>query len=143
MQPFPQSRSSQVSAEYLIVSAFVIGLIVIALSTGIYYTSVVKNQVKFDQLDKFATQLTAAAEEVYFQGPPAKTTIRLYLPQGVNSISILSKEIVFNVSSTGGIDAFISYPSKAPLQGTLSTNSGLKTITIQALPDGSAVNITG
>ena len=76
-------------------------------------------------------QIADTASLVYSQGPPAKVSIKIYIPDGVENVSIINETIIFNMSTPYGYtDVFAT--SDAPLNGSLPTDEGYYTIKIEA-----------
>lgn len=121
----------QISTEYLIVVGFVTFLIVSVLGLSLFYSSQIKDKIKFNQLENFANKVISSAEQVFYSGEPSKTTITAYLPSGVEGVAVLSNEIVFNITSSSGL-SITSFQSDVPLSGTISSSEGVKRISITA-----------
>ncbi len=124
-------KKAQVSTEYLIVVGFVTFLIISVLGLSLFYSSQIKDKIKFNQLENFANKLISSAEQVFYSGEPSKTTITAYLPSGVESLTILPNEIVFNVTSSGGLSV-TAFQSDVLLSGSISNSEGVKRISILA-----------
>lgn len=127
-------EKGQISTEYLIVVGFVIFVIVSILGIGYLYSGKIEDKIKANQLESFANKLISSAESVYFSGEPSKLTINAYLPSGVEKIDILEKEILFEVTTTSGLNK-ISYSSDVPLSGAITNSEGVKRIVITAGAD--------
>lgn len=124
-------KKGQISTEYLIVVGFVTFLIVSVLGLSLFYSSQIRDKIRFNQLQNFANKVISSSEQVFFSGEPSKSTITAYLPSGVGSVSILTNEIVFNVSSSSGFTV-IAFSSDVPLYGSISNLEGVKRISISA-----------
>jgi uncharacterized protein (UPF0333 family) len=133
------ARRAQSSMEYLLITAFVFlilaGILVVAYSQTATFT----RDVTAAQLQKVGNQITDAANAVYYVGPPAKKTIRLYFPELINSIQISNQSIVFTVQGNGGTYEYAVYAS-TNMTGSLRTFAGTHVIEIEALDN--IVNIT-
>lgn len=127
-------KRGQISTEYLIVVGFVTFLIMSVLGLSLFYSSQIKDKIKFNQLKNFANKVISSAEQVFYSGEPSKTTITAYLPNGVEGVAVLSTEIVFNITSSSGI-SITSFKSDVPLSGTISNSEGVKRISITAQSD--------
>ena len=127
----PDGQRAQISLEYLIVVSFVTLLIIGLLGTAFFYSSRIGDQLRFSNLNRFASTLTTNAEEVYYAGEPSRITVRPYLPPGVTNVTIGSDYILFSVSSQSGVN-LVSYHSSVPLQGALSASEGIKRIQLIA-----------
>ena len=63
-----------------------------------------------------AKQISDAASLVHSQGSPAKINIKVYIPHGINNVTIVGRTLVFNVT-TGDQTQDIWYMSNADMQG--------------------------
>jgi uncharacterized protein (UPF0333 family) len=133
-----RARAGQISAEYLIVVGFITFFVITILGVAFFYASQVQDSMRADQVEHFARKIISSAEAVHYAGEPSKSTISAYLPSGVTGVVILDDEIVFNLSLSSGRN-IISYASKVPLEGNISSSEGVKTIEIVALPDKSLI----
>ena len=124
-------KRGQISTEYLIVVGFVTFLIASVLGLSLFYSSQIKDKIRFNQLQNFANKVISSSEAVFFSGEPSRSTITAYLPSGVNGVNVLANEIVFNVSSSSGFTV-ISFLSDVPLYGGVSNSEGVKRILISA-----------
>jgi len=126
-----KQKRGQISTEYLIVVGFIVFVVLTVLGIAMFYTNQIQETVKINQLEKAARKIIFSAETTFYDGEPAKATIEAYFPIGIETISILNNEIVFNVSLSSGQN-IISFPSSVPLQGALSKSSGLKKVQLTA-----------
>ena len=128
-------RRGQISIEYLITVAFIIFLIISTLGVSLFYSEQTKERIKFNQLQNFANKIISSSESVFYSGEPSRATIIAYLHSGVEAIEIVENNLVFNISSTGGVSR-IAFTSNVPIQGSLSINEGAKKINIVAQTSG-------
>ena len=124
-------RRGQVSTEYLIVIGFVVFLVLGIIGIAFFYTSTTNEQIKVSQVSNLANKIVSSAESVFYAGEPSKLTLTGYMPIGVNSIQILSGEIVVNMTTSSGI-TIMSFSSNVPLSGNISSNEGVKRIEVLA-----------
>jgi len=124
-------RRGQVSTEYLIVIGFVVFLVLGIIGIAFFYTSTTNDQIKVSQVSNLANKIVSSAESVFYAGEPSKLTLTGYMPIGVNSIQILSGEIVVNMTTSSGI-TIMSFSSNVPLSGNISSNEGVKRIEVLA-----------
>jgi hypothetical protein len=129
----------QSAIEYLIITAFafllLIPIVLIAYTQSARFT----NDVAAAQVQKVGNQIVDAAHQVWYAGPPAKTTLTLYFPDGIDLITIQDRAIVFTMQGTGGQYEYAVY-SDANLTGALPTFNGLHNVVVEATGDG--VNVT-
>jgi hypothetical protein len=84
-------------------------------------------------------KLGETADWVFSQGPPAKNTFMIYVPQGIEEISFNNKVILFKVrTSAGTTDVY--YQTVAVLNGYIPNKSGYYHISLTAFDD--YVNVT-
>ncbi|NCN99126.1 hypothetical protein COU62_00530 [Candidatus Pacearchaeota archaeon CG10_big_fil_rev_8_21_14_0_10_35_219] len=132
-------KRGQISVEYLIVVGFVIFLVLSVLGVAFYYSSALRDSIKFYQLKGYANKAISSAESVFFAGEPSKSTFTAYLPDGVSQVYAYEENddysLVFVISSSGG-DNVISYPSDVRLMTEgLTITQGVKRIEAIAYPD--------
>ena len=128
------TKKAQISMEYLIMVSFVVFIVLSLLGLALFYSSEITDTIKSSQVERFANELTDSAESVYYSGEPSKLTITGFVPAGVNSIEIKEKEIIFNISTSSGVN-LRSFSSNVPLTGALSPTEGMKKIKITAESD--------
>lgn len=145
-------KKGQVGIEYMILIGFVTLIITSILIMAFVYSDKIKDRIRLNQVESFCVQLIGSAESVFFAGEPSKTTIRLYLPEGVNSLEIKcggganppcpvdeSYYLVAGVSTSSGEDKS-AYKSRVPIQGTISTGTGTKKLSLEAREDYVEIN---
>ena len=75
-----ENKRGQVSVEYIMVVGFAF-LMIIPLIVVFYSSSNdLNDQITSSQADKIANEIVAAADQVYFQGPPTMKTIKIFFP---------------------------------------------------------------
>lgn len=121
----------QAGMEYMMIVGFVTLAIISILTFAIFYSDQIKDKIRLNQVESFATQLLNSAESVFFAGAPSKTTVSLYLPEGVDQITVSTDYIVFNVRTSSGINTRV-FNSKVPLSGTIPITQGVKKLTLEA-----------
>lgn len=133
-------RKAQVSMEFLIIMGFIITITIPLLMSYYEYSRNANVRIKTEQLYKIAREIVDNAESVYYIGTPSKTTIRVFIPEGVESVEINQRQIIFKVKFYGNISE-ISYSSNVDLSGTIRPHSGIHNIVIEAKEN--YVEITG
>src|SRR4030042_6734986 len=122
---------AQISLEFLIVVVFAL-LMTFPLVIIFYQQSNnINTEVTSSQADKVASEIRDAADEVYYLGSPSKKTVTVYMPEGVNSISITGDKMVFTVESPGNDYELVKW-SVTNLTGSLRTYPGIHNISVQA-----------
>ncbi|MFH1451578.1 MAG: hypothetical protein ABIF88_00185 [archaeon] len=127
-------QRGQAGVEYLIIIGFVAFATIGILSLAYIYSGLSNDQIRLNQAENFAVKLINSAESVFFAGEPSETTISLYLPEGVQDVNISSGGVLLTVSTSTGKNVRF-FTSRVPLQGTLSSSSGIKTVSLRALED--------
>jgi uncharacterized protein (UPF0333 family) len=134
-------NKGQISIEYLIVVAFVTFVVLSVLGIALYYSSQVQDTIKINQMERYARKIISTSESTFYSGEPSRSSITAYLPEGINSVTIQENNIVISIQSYGG-NSLLAYPSNVPIDGTLSSQSGLKKISIVAQPDKVSISET-
>jgi hypothetical protein len=133
-----RQRRGQISTEYIIVVSFVLFVVLSTLGIALFYSSQIKDTIKFNQIESFSQKVISQAESIYYAGDPSHTQTTGYLPVGINSIQILDYYIVYNVSTSSG-NAVTAYKSNVNLTGSISPNSGMKKVYLNATQDNVVV----
>ncbi|HLC78571.1 MAG TPA: hypothetical protein VJH92_05590 [Candidatus Nanoarchaeia archaeon] len=132
---FFNKSKAQVGIEYLMVVGFVTLAVISVISLALFYSAQIKDRIRLNQIENFATQLVNSAESVFFAGEPSKSTIRLYIPDGVKSIEINSDHVFVTTIIGNGINTRV-YESKVPLNGSIgNVAEGIRKITLEAKQD--------
>ncbi|MFH1289825.1 MAG: hypothetical protein ABIH92_00275, partial [Nanoarchaeota archaeon] len=113
------------------VVSFVLFIVLATVGIAFLYSSQIKDTIKFNQIESFSQKVVSLSESIFYAGEPSRTVMTGYLPKGIKSIEILSDYIVFNVSSSGG-ESVVAYKSNVNLTGSISPNSGLRKIYLNA-----------
>lgn len=121
----------QAALEYLVM----LGLLLVVLMPVWVYVNSASTQEKLESRvssAKYAAQRIAeAADAVYVQGPPAKLSIYVNIPDGTKDVFFSEREITFRIASAGGYsDAFAQ--TLGPMQGNVTTAAGQQKIVVQA-----------
>jgi len=134
MRKILNSRNAQVGVEYMIIVGFITFAIMSVIALAFFYSGQIKDRIKLNQVEGFATQLVSSAESVFFAGEPSKTTVRLYLPEGVSDISVVSDAIIITTNVGGGQNKR-AFTSRVTLQGAITPEEGIKKLTLEAKLD--------
>ncbi len=116
-----------------------IALSIIAVSS--HYSSEVRGTINTNQIDQISKEIVDTAESIYYYGAPTKTTIKIYMPGGVNSVNLnsldpadptdVAYEISFKVQTRMG-ESDIFYLSPIPLKGSIKTSEGYQYVSVEA-----------
>jgi uncharacterized protein (UPF0333 family) len=132
-------KRGQISTEYMLVISFVIFIVLTALGIAFSYSSEIGDVIKLNQIESFSQKVVSQAESVYYAGEPSRTSVKAYLPDGINEIRILDYYIVFNVSTSSG-NTETAFKSNVNITGSIRTNSGLRVIYLNATSNGVIVS---
>ena len=122
---------AQVSMEFLMVIGFAF-LLTIPLVIIFYQQSkTINTDVTSTQVDKVASEIRDAADEVYYLGEPSKKTVKVYMPEGIKSITINGKKLVFLVDGPGGDYEVVKW-TVTNVTGTLNPENGIHNVAVEA-----------
>ena len=135
-----KNKRGQISTEYLILISFILFAVLTALGIAMVYSTQIKDSIKSSQIEKFAKKIISQSERVFYSGEPAKSTLSVYLPEGVTEINLVENNILIRYTTAGG-ESLTAFPSNVNLTGgSLSTTSGLKKVTITATSTNAIVS---
>jgi uncharacterized protein (UPF0333 family) len=124
---------AQASVEYLVI----IGLALAILMPIILYSNQnlisYKEDVKLSSAKSAVNKLAESANWVYSQGPPARLTVNICIPDGVEEIS-LNSILMFKVRTSAGVSD-VYHETVPTLNGSIPTNSGCYFISLVAYND--------
>lgn len=122
---------AQISLEFLIVVGFAF-LMTIPLIILFYQQSESLNtDITASQMDKVASEIRDAADEVYYLGSPSKKTVALYFPEGIQSISFTNNKMIFLVDAPGDDYQLVKWTA-ANLTGSIQTHKGIHHVTAES-----------
>jgi len=129
----------QAAFEYLMLFAITLSLLSVLVLYSQQMTARNREDITVANAITAVNKMVEAADIVYTQGKPSQITLSVYIPERVSSIEFNNSVIIMTVN-IGSTPNDIFATSKAPLQGNISTTSGMKKIKIIA--EDSYVNIT-
>lgn len=118
-----------------VVFAIFIPLIIVSTTRSASLTNQVQQEIAFT----LGQQIVDKAETIFYLGEPSKSQMRIRMPEGVKSIDLRNRELVFIVAAIAG-ETEIVVPSTINISGTIPTTSGIHTITLESR--GSYVQIS-
>jgi len=128
------SRKSQSSTEFILVVGFLLAVLIPLMLIGFLYPQQGEAQINTGQITGLAIQIADTAEEVYYIGEPAKTTLKVYVPKNVKECMVMNDSIVFRVQTVHGItDVVQRLPFNA--SGSIPCTEGVKYITVESKGD--------
>lgn len=126
-----QKKRGQISLEYLLVVGLTTIIVIFLLAISGYYSREVETTINTNQIDAIAKEIVDTAESMYYFGEPSKTTIKVFIPRGIEEINVSANELNFKVRTQSGLtDMF--YRSSVPLQGGISYSYGLHYVIVEA-----------
>lgn len=126
-----RDKKAQVSMEYMIVIGFVTFVVLVLLIQSFFYKRQVENQVSTTQAEQIVRSIIDTSEQVYYVGKPTKTTLKVYMPAGVQSIEFPNGTLLLKIKTESGVSD-ITYPSKVNITGSLSPNPGIRYIKVES-----------
>lgn len=126
-----EKRRGQISLEYMAVVSITTAIAIALLALSNYYSKETEITLNTNQIDIVGKEIVDTAESIYYYGEPSKTTLKVYIPDGINSIAVGPDELSFKVRTKAG-EAEMFYPSLVTLQGNISTSYGFHYISIEA-----------
>ena len=129
----------QAAFEYLMLFSITLGILSVLVVFSQDMTARNREDIAVANAMNAANKIVEAANIVYTQGKPSRVTLSVYIPEGVDSIQFINNTMLMkiNIGSTPN-DIFAT--SKAPLQGNISSTSGMKQIKVIA--EDTYVNVT-
>ena len=125
------NTQAQISIEFLIVVGIAF-LMTIPLILIFYQQSANLNtEITSSQVDKVASEIRDAADEVYYLGSPSKKTVSIYMPEGVQSVSVVNDKIIFFVDSAEGDYEVVKW-TVANLTGSIESHRGIHHVSVEA-----------
>ncbi|MBI2675303.1 MAG: hypothetical protein HYX24_02505 [Candidatus Aenigmarchaeota archaeon] len=121
----------QAATEMLAIVALVLAFLIPVW----YYVSTLQASTAAELTQSYAesavSRLAKAADSVFSQGKPAKIRMDVYIPKGVENISINGRNIIVALRTGQSISNF-SETSISPLNGSLPTREGTYKVSVEA-----------
>ena len=128
------NKKAQSSSEFLLVVGFLLVILIPLIIIGFIYPQQGESQITAGQVTGMAMQIADAAEEVYYIGDPAKTTLKIYMPKNVESVEVIDDSIIFKVRTINGLtDVVEKLPFNAT--GNLTATEGTKIVKVESRGD--------
>ena len=119
----------QSAIEYVIVVSIAL-LILIPLWVHVNNSvSVMRTELQSSYSLHAVSRLKAASDSVYVQGEPAKFTVIVTFPDGIESVTISNYEIFIRTNTPAGVSDAIA-TTLGPVTGSLSTTAGSHRVTV-------------
>jgi len=136
---FPAGKRGQSASEYAIIVGVALLLLIplwISINSSLNSTN---SGLQSAYAKHAVSKLTGAADAVYVQGSPAKFTLLITLPDGVQNVTISNNEISVRLATQSGTSDAVG-TTIGPVFGSISTSMGTHRVVVSA--SGGAVNIT-
>ncbi|MBI2448942.1 hypothetical protein HYV49_01460 [Candidatus Pacearchaeota archaeon] len=131
---------AQASIEYMILIGFVTFGIISIVVIALFYSAVVRDEIKNNQISVFANKIITESERVFYAGSPSKRTVLVYIPEGVQAIEINDKSLIINYTDRTGATSVKEFTSNVNITGSVPTSPGLKRLTITAQDDRTQIS---
>jgi len=130
---------AQSATEFLIVVSLSIGLLIPIILIVNQYLIGYRGDTNLSLARDTVNKLGESADWVFSQGSPARLTLEIYIPDGVQQASLNNKMILLKVRTSSGTSD-VYYNTIADLVGSIPSRSGHYPVSIIA--NTSYVNIT-
>lgn len=122
---------AQAAFEYMVLIGVLLAVL-FPLSIYIWQQSALSNRTR--QAEIAADTIGAAADSVYAQGPGAKTTVNVYIPEGYVPLesNVSNRTVKITVITPGGHGNFLK-TIKANITGFLPNASGYQLIKLEVI----------
>lgn len=97
-------------------------------------TSNIEADVAYAQAESAASKIIASAEEIYFQGEPARKTLKVRFPKSITNVSIEENSISFYLQTIDGEFEIIK-DTTARMQGSINSFEGDKFLVFESMGD--------
>ena len=105
------------------------------------HSGALNDDINIAQIERVSQELIAAAEEIYYQGPPSQQKLTIFLPQGLQTAQIQQQAILFTYTTTSG-DYTYDYSTPLPLNltGDIKDHPGRHELIIKATTTSITIN---
>jgi hypothetical protein len=134
-------KRGQAAMEFLSVYAFIFLMMIPLIIIFMVEYDDMRDSLASNQIKNLAIKMVDKAESVYYQGPPSKTTLRVYFPDGLHNITLSNRELVFRYRTHSNNIQEIFFTSQVNISGSLTPAQGLHDIIIES--QGDYVSLTG
>ena len=122
---------AQASAEYFIIVAVALLILAPIILYANQTIASSQEELKISTARNAVDRIGEAADLVYTQGSPAKTTMTIFIPDNVNYTLISNKTVQITLrTSAGRVDVYKE--TNAPLNGSLPNQTGFYPVSITA-----------
>lgn len=136
------SCKAQFSMEYLMMMGFALLLLIPTIFLFATESENIKSDIAMSHATQVARKIADKAEEVYYQGEPSRTTIKVNIPQGIENITFDNKEIIIYLRNPDNVILAIIESSPVNITGNVSSKEGVHFIQIKSEGDYVSVSET-
>lgn len=122
---------AQAAVEYLTIIAVAIAILIPIIIRANDMLISYKENTKISIAANTVKKIGEAANWVFSQGPPARHTTKIYVPDGVEEASIENNIVLYRIKTSAGTST-VDYDTTSPLNGSIPTSSGYYKITLTA-----------
>ncbi len=117
--------------EYLMVMGFVLAALIPLMVVYYLFAQGSTEELVASQLSKIAREVVDSAEEVYYLGTPSQVSMRVYIPDNLESAQVSGRQIVLVMDTSHG-PAEVVETSAINMSGSFPLSKGVYTLTIRA-----------
>jgi uncharacterized protein (UPF0333 family) len=130
-----RKKEAQVSVEYMLILGFVTVITIPLILIYHSFTIESNDEIASSQTIQVARKIVDAAESVYYLGEPSQTTLKVNMPDNVVLANLSTGQgIIFKIKTKSGKSDIVQ-SSSVNITGSLPTEKGLYTITVEAKSD--------
>lgn len=122
---------SQVSVEYLIIISVAIMILIPIILYANELLLGYKDDTKISLARNAVEKIGENVDWVYSQGAPAKRSLEVYIPEGIEQINLENKTILFKIKTRAGTSD-IFYTTVANLSGSIPMQSSYYKLSLTA-----------
>jgi uncharacterized protein (UPF0333 family) len=99
---FMTGKKGQITTEYVIIVGFMLVILLVLWAQTTFTISSTTADLRVAYAKHAVTKIAEAADAVYVQGPPAKFSIYVTIPDNVENSSVSGHEVSISVYTYGG-----------------------------------------
>jgi len=121
----------QVSIEFIMVVGFALMMTLPLIVIFFRQSESLQTEITGSQVDKVASEIRDAADEVYYLGSPSRKSLTLYFPDDVTNVTLLDNKIIFWVDSADGDYEIVKW-AVVNLSGSIQSFGGIHRISVES-----------
>jgi uncharacterized protein (UPF0333 family) len=127
------ASGAQVSIEFLLIFGFALLLSLPLVFIFFKQGESVNSEITNSQVDRIASEVRDAADEVYYLGKPSRKTITVNMPGSVDAVTFAGNAIIFNVTTQMGRYEVVKWSAaNFSASSTIAAKSGIRHIVVEA-----------